>query len=238
MQTKVSLLAFLILANSAVAVTPASDKFNTALLQASRWSVTKGAKGKLTQSGGRVNYTAASPTTEDDYGILTLRNNRPGMNENWQVILDVSNTANRGEDVGVGICITNAADPLDSVNLEFYGEGARGGFNFIGITDDEDDASKDIHARPGGTKGSMKVSFNKSSKLFTFWYDSTGSSDGFQWVKLCTFSPTGTGGNRRGNWNMNPASGNFSVRLFGYSEFKVVTTGKASFDNFVLKSGN
>jgi hypothetical protein len=222
---------------NAMALTPVSDNFNSRLLNAARWTSESGSGGKLTQSSGRVNFTT-SRAIDDPYAMLTLRNNRPGYYEDWQIILDVTNTANKGKDVGVGIMVANGADPLDSVNLEFYGTGPRGGFNFIGITDDEDDASQDITAKPNVSKGSMKVAFNKTTKLFTFWYDRTGSADGFQWKRLCSFSPTGKGGDRRGNWKMNPAGGNFTLAVFGYSENQVVTNGKASFDNFLLKAGN
>jgi hypothetical protein len=197
-----------------------------------------GDRGKLSQAGGRLNYTTSKPTTDDDYAMLTLRNNRPGYNENWHVIVDVANTAGKGSDVGVGITIANGADRMDNVNLEFYGKGTKGGFNFIGITDDVDDITQDITARRNVTKGSLKIAFNKTTKLFTFWYDRTGSADGFQWTRLCTFSTTGKGGDRRGNWKMNPAGGNFSVHLFGYSEFQTLAGGKATLDNFVLKAGN
>jgi hypothetical protein len=237
MNHKALLLTIPFLFQNAMALTPVSDNFNARLLNAARWSSESGAGGKLTQSSGRVNYTT-SRASDDPYAILTLRNNRPGYNENWQVILDVTNTANKGKDVGVGIMIANALDPQDNVNLEFYGKGPRGGFNFIGITDDEDDASQDITARPNVSKGSMKVSFNKTTKLFTFWYDRSGPANGYQWTRLCTFSPTGKGGDRRGNWKMNPAGGSFTVAVFGYSEDQVVTSGKAFFDNFVLKAGN
>jgi hypothetical protein len=221
---------------NAMALTPVSDNFNSRLLNTARWTSESGSGGKLTQSSGRVNYTALR-ASDDGYGMLTLRNNRPGYNEDWQIILDVSNTAGKGKDVGVGIMIGNGADPLDSLYFEFYGR-PLGGFNFIGVTDGEDDASQDITAKPNVRKGSMKVAFNKTTKLFTFWYDRTGSADGFQWRRLCSFSPTGNGGDRRGDWKMNPAGGNFTVSVFGYSENQVVTNGKASFDNFVLKAGN
>jgi hypothetical protein len=227
-----------VLTGTASALTPVSDNFNAATLNTNRWSLQKGGKGGLKQAAGRLNFTAARPPSEDDYAILDLRNNRPGYNENWQIILDVTNTANKGEDVGVGISVFNSADPRDNVNLEFYGAGQAGGFNFIGITDDEDDATQDIRAFPNVTRGSMRVSFSKTTKLFTFWYDRTGSADGFQWVQLCTFSPTGKGGTRRGNWKMNPGGGSFGVRIFGFSEFQGVASGKATLDNFVLKAGN
>lgn len=225
-----------ILTGSAFALTPFSEKFKATKLNTSRWSLEKGGKGKLAQASGRLSFTVASSPTEDDYAILNLRNNRPGFNENWEVILDVTNGAKRGEDVGVGISIFNSADPKDSVNLEFYGSGARGGFNFIGITDDNDDVSQDVRANPNVSRGSLRISFSKTTKLFTMWYDRTGSADGFKWAKLCTFSPTGSGGTRRGNWKMNAGSGNFGVRIFGYAEFQSVAKGKVSMDNFVLRA--
>jgi hypothetical protein len=223
---------------SVLALTPASDSFNAALLNATLWSVERGGSGKLVQKNGRLNFTVASSPTDDDYSIITLKNNRPGYNESWNVVLDVVNTTGKGDAVGVGIMIANAADPLDNVNLEFYGKGASGGFNFIGVTDDYDDWTQDIRANPGITKGSIRISFNKTSKLFTFSYDKTGSADGYQWTRLCTFSPTGKGGDRRGNWKMNATGGTFRVRLFGYSDQQLVAGGKAFIDNFALKAGN
>jgi hypothetical protein len=235
-ELSISLVPFLFLTATASALTPVSDDFNAASLNANRWIYQKGGKGTLTQAAGLLNYKAALPITNDDFAILTLRNNQPGYNENWQIILDVSNTANAGEKVGVGISIHNSADRTDNVNLEFYGAGARGGFNFIGVTNDMDDPSQDVRAFPNVTKGSIRVTFNAATKLFTFWYDTTGSANGFQWVQLCTFSPTGKGGTRRGNWNMNPAGGTFGVQIFGYSE-AAVANGKASMDNFKLMAG-
>jgi hypothetical protein len=227
-----------ILASPAFALTPFSDNFNASGINKARWVQKAGGKGKLTQAAGRINFTVASPATDDDYGLLELRNNRPGFNESWQVILDVRNNAGQGDEVGTGIHIYNAADPNDNVNLEFYGSGANGGFNFIGVTDDVDDPRLDVRANPKVTKGSLRVSFSKTTKLFTFWYDSTGSADGFQWKKLCTFSPTGSGGTRRGNWKLNAGSGSFGVLIFGYGEFQTVASGKVQMDNFVLKASN
>lgn len=225
------------LTQASFALSPLSEAFTATSLNTTRWLYQKQGGGKLTQSGGRLNFTTQAPLTDDDYGILTLRNNRPGFNESWQVVLDVANVAGKGGDVALGLSIANAADPKDNVNLEFYGAGSGGGFNFIGITDDVDDASKDIGVNPGVSKGSIRVSFSSVTKLFTFWYDRTGSADGYQWARLCTFSPTGQGGSRSGNWKMNPGSGSFIVRIFGYADLQSVASGKVSFDNFSLKAG-
>ena len=227
-----------IFASPAFALTPFSDNFNGASIDKTRWILRAFRAAKFTHDAGRVNFTTKAQATNDDYAILELRNNRPGFNENWQIILDVQNSAGKGDKVGTGITIYNAADPDDNVNLEFYGLGAKGGFNFIGITDDVDNQSLDVRANPRVTKGSLRVSFSKTTKLYTFWYDTTGSADGFQWRKLCTFSPTGTGGTRRGNWKLNAGSGSFGIRIFGYAELQTVANGRVNMDNFALKASN
>jgi hypothetical protein len=225
-----------ILTGSALALTPFSDNFKATSLNTTRWTLENAGTGKLTQASGRLNFTVAASPTDDDYGILTLRNNRPGYNESWEIILDVANAANFGDDVGVGISIFNAADPNDNANFEFYGSGARGGFNFIGITDDRDIPSQDVRANPSVSRGSLRISFSKTTKLFTCWYDKTGPADGFKWAKLCTYSPTGSGGTRRGNWKMNAGSGSFGIKIFGYAGGRSIASGKVSMDNFVLKA--
>lgn len=226
-----------ILTEIASALTPVSDDFNAATLNANRWIYQKGGKGTFTQAAGLLKFKAALPVTNDDFAILTLRNNRPGYNENWEVILDVFNSANKGEKVGVGISIFNSADRTDNVNLEFYGSGAGGGFNFIGVTNDRDDPSKDVRALLNFPTGRLRVTFSGQTKLFTFWYDNPTAGDGVPWTKLCTFSPTGVGGTRRGNWNMNPAGGTFGVQIFGYSESQGIADGKVWMDNFKLIAG-
>lgn len=67
-----------ILTGSALALTPFSENFKATKLNTSRWTLKNAGKGKLTQASGRLNFTVAASPTDDDYGILTLRNNRPG----------------------------------------------------------------------------------------------------------------------------------------------------------------
>ncbi len=220
---------------TAFALTPFSDNFNATALKSTRWTLKNYAKGKLSLSGGKFNFTVSGPTG-DDFSTLELKNNRPSYNESWEVILDVANTSGQGDKVGTGILIYNADDDGDQVGLEFNGKGRSGGFVMLGNTNDQDNPQQDIRVDPSVTKGSLKISFDKSATLFTFWYDSTGSTDGLAWTRLGTFSPTGTGGDRRGNWNMNPNNGRFGIQLFGFSDGRTVTAGKVSFDNFKLKA--
>ena len=165
-----------------------------------------------------------------------LRENTPGYNESWQVILDVTNASGQGDYVGICIRISNMDDMSDNLNLEFYGKGANGGFNCYCVTNNKDNETLDIKKNPQVTKGSMRVSFSGKTKLFTAWYDPTGSADGYQWSRICTFSPTGQGGDRRGNWRMSNTKGRFTVSIQAYAENRAVAKGMVTFDNFVLKA--
>jgi hypothetical protein len=234
--TIITLGACQFLTGTALALTPFSDNFNATALNTSRWTLENYAKGKLTQGAGKVNFTVAATPTGDDFSTLELKNNRPGYNESWEVILDVANTSGQGYKVGTGVLIFNADDYGDQVGLEFNGKGRGAGFVTIGITNDKDNPQQDIRVNPNVTKGSLRVTFNKTSKLFTFWYDSTGSADGLVWTQLATFSPTGKGGDRRGNWQMNSGGGRFGIQLYGFAENRSIAAGKVGFDNFKLKA--
>lgn len=218
---------------SALALTPFSDNFNANSIKSANWKVENSSKGSFLANQNKLNFTVAGKPTDDDYSILTLKKNRPGYNESWEVTLDVTNTMSDESSVGVGVQVFNAEDPTDVVSLEFAG---KIGFFGVFITDDEDDSDQDIEKNPGVTKGSLKISFDKTSKLITLAFDKDGSANGFVWKKLATFSPTGTGGNRRGNWNMNPTTGSFGIEIFAYGEKSKVASGKVTLDNFTLKA--
>lgn len=214
------------------ALTPFSDNFNAATLNKARWSLENNGKGKLAHGNGRINFTVSGKPTDDDYGLLELKNNQPGYNESWEAILDVKN-ALKGTTLGTGMLIHNADDYEDQVSLEFNG---KTGFVSVSITDDEDNAEDDIRKVVKISQGSIRISFDKTTKLLSFWYDKTGSADGFAWKRFATFSPTGKGGDRRGNWKMNPGGGRFGIQLYAFAEERTVAAGKVSFDNFKLRA--
>jgi len=232
----IAILSLLFFSGSASALTPLTENFNAAKLNTKRWSLTNGGKGVFAQSKGALNFTVPAKLTGDDYAILTLKNNQPGYNESWEVIADVVNKTGLGSKAGVGIQIYNADDSKDQISLEFYSAGGSGSFVAIGFADDQDDPRKDIQAGVDSVSGSMRLSFDKKTKWFTFWYDATGSADGYQWKELATYSTTGRGGLRGGNWKMNPAGGRFAIHLVGFSEGRAVAKGKAKLDNFSLKA--
>ena len=220
-----------------LALTPFSDEFNAAKLDKVNWLPgAYGVGGRLTQSNGRLNFAVpvAKPYEIDVW--LELHANHPGYNENWQAIVDVANSNNHQGDSTVGLWIANTDDPSDVVYLEFSGKGTKGGFGASFVVDGKYTAGADIVANPAVSKGSVRITFNKTTKFLTFWYDPTGSADGYKWTKLGTFATNGVGGDRRGDWQMNAETGSFIIKLAGYVEGKVVAPGTENIDNFILKA--
>lgn len=226
-----------ILSGFCLAFTPAEDDFSAAVLNPKRWQLNQFENAKLRQSNDRLNFIVRTSTADEDYAYLELRNNQPGYNENWQVLLDVTNATGEGDRVGVGFWIFNADDPADVVFFEFYGSpgkrlrtGVRASFILDGA---HIDGVLELKQKLT-TDGSLKLTFNKLTKRFTFHFRK--SVKGADWVNLGTFSVNGLGGDVRANWNMNPGGGRFGIRLEGYGENRQVIGGKASMDNFELKA--
>lgn len=220
-----------------LALTPVKESFNTALDPA-RWLVSNSTNGKLKQGKARLNFTIGPNRTEEDYASAELNNNQPGYNESWQVIVDVTNKSDSDGDVGAGIYISNAANPINVLYFEFYGDGKgrHGGFQ-ASILKDQFGNYLEPHliANPRVKSGSLRITFNKNTKLITFHYDETGKEDGYKWKRVGTFSPTGVGGDKRLNWNMDDLTGKFRIGLEAFGEEFLLKGGKVFMDNFALK---
>lgn len=223
------------------ALTPFSDNFNAITLDTANWQPGAfGTGAKLKQSGGRLNFTVPRRKADEVDVYLDLRNNLPGYNENWQVIVDVTNTNEHQGDSAPGLWISNMEAPGDAVFLEFHGKGAQGGFAASFVLNGQDVGAASVRTNPGVSKGSIRISFSSTTKTLTFWYDSTGSANGYQWRQLATFKTNGvrdaSGKDRGATWNINPLTGKFLVKVFGFAENKVVAAGTESLDNFFLKA--
>lgn len=240
MKTQISpeglaLAGFSLLTGNCLALIPFSDNFNSTKLDKEQWLPgIFGTGAKLKQSGGRLNFTMPVARAEEVDVWLELTN-RAGFNESWQAIIDVVNTNNHRGNSSPGLWISNGDDPSDVVYLEFFGKGPKGGFGASFVLDGQYSVGPAIVVNPGVSKGSIRVSFNKTTKILSFWYDKTGSADGYQWTKLGTFATNGVGGDRRGDWLMNNESSTFTLKLAGYVEGKIVAPGTENLDNFILK---
>ncbi len=231
-----SFAALSLFTGNCLALTPFSDDFNAAKLDTTNWLPgAYGTGAKLKQSGGRLNFLMPVAKNKEVDVWLELATSRPGYNENWQAIVDVTNANDHQGDSSPGLWIFNSNDPSDSVFLEFSGKGVKGGFGASFTVNGRYTAGASIAANPGVSKGSIRILFSRTTKILTFSYDQTGSGDGYRWTKLATFATNGVGGDRRGNWEMDPEIGTFTVRINGYVEGKVVAAGTETMDNFVLK---
>lgn len=233
--TGLSVAGFLFFTGNCLALIPFSDDFSGKLDKTHWLPGSFGAGAILKQSGGRLNFSmpVAKPQEVDIWLELL---NRAGYNESWQAILDVVNTNSHRGNSSTGLWVSNGDDPSDVVYLEFLGKGPKAGFNASFVVDGLYSAGADLNTNPGVTKGSIRITFNKTTKILAFWYDKTGSADGYKWTKLGTFATNGVGGDRRGNWQMNDGTGTFVIKLAGYVENKVIAQGTESMDNFFLKA--
>jgi hypothetical protein len=230
--------AWMLIPAFAPALTPFSDGFNTNTLNPVRWQVSQFHNAKLRVGQQRVNffiYPAFHP--DEDYGYLELLNNQPGINENWQVTLTINNTSGQGDRIGAGFWIHNADDPSDVIFYEFYGNAGKRArkcaaacFVLNGTTM----AQKINHHAAKLTAAKLRIVYAANTKLFTFRI--APAVPAARWRTLGTFSPTGIGGDVRANWNLNPGSGRFGIRLEAYGEQRLLDGGKVFMDNFVLSA--
>lgn len=226
-----SILALAVLTGNAIALTPVKDDFKSNKLSSKLWYQYKVKNGRLVPSGGKLNYQTKGKATKDDFVSLELLNSQPGYNENWQLIVDLSNTSGAGNKAAAGITFFNVKDRSDYLYLEYFGKSGLAG----GLIQDGKPVDKGrITLSKATAKGSLRVSFDKDSKLFTLHISATDKSQGYKWVEVGTFSPSGKGGDVRANWKMTPGSGNFGIQLFGYGYSKTIVPGKITYDNFAV----
>jgi hypothetical protein len=150
------------------------------------------------------------------------------------MIIDLANTSDLGKEAGCGFMICNPADRRDYLFVEFYGKSGIAGGAYVNSKKVD---AKLVKGLAGVTKGSIRVRFNKTTKLLTFSASLKSAAQGYQWVKIGTFSPTGSGGDVNGNWKMKKNStGEFGIQLPGFGAPAKIPAGKITHDNFKLSA--
>lgn len=225
----------------ALPLIPIRDDFESGSLNPQIWSPIDATPGAtLTLNSGYLNYVVSASFSDDDHAVLELLGARPGYNESWGVIVDVSNTAPRpstSQFSGAGIMILAAehTDRHDEIFVELGNEHASSMQFFSNfITNDQDDPETDAILNTGGTSGSIRISYDGKSKVFSTFVDRNGSGDGFQWEELDSYGIAGSGGARNTQWNMT-SEGFFIIALYGLSSGIAVELGAVTFDNFVFE---
>jgi hypothetical protein len=89
-----------------------TDGFEGAILDPQQWRVAaKKPAVAVTLAGQRLNYVTSAFPSDDDYLDLEFLAVRPAYDKDWEVVVDVSNTAVRngpGDWSGVGMSIMGA----------------------------------------------------------------------------------------------------------------------------------
>lgn len=228
------MLGLALFAGNALALTPVKDLFAAKTLDKTRWYQFQQESGFLGPKDGKLNYLTKGAATDQDFASIELLTSQPGYNEDWQLILDLSNTAKAGKKAACGIMLFNVGDRKDYLFLEFYGKsGIEAGI----ITDQKHSKKNHISIPKATAKGSLRVSFNKTTKLMSLDVSVTNKAQGYQWVPVGTFSPSNSkGATVRSNWKMDPGSGRFGVQLFGFGYKVKVAKSKMTFDNFEISA--
>ncbi len=217
-----------------LALTPIEEDFEAAKLDKSRWYQYKPANGRLINDEGKLNFVTKGAPTKDDFVSIELLTSQPGFSENWQMVLDLTNTTNLRKAGGCGFMIFNGQDRDDYLYVNFFGTAGLD----TGLFDNLDfiPAGK-LSTKSGVAKGAIRVRFSKASKLLTFDVSLTQKSDGYEWVEVGTFAPNGgKKGNVKAAWKMN-AESTFGLQLFGFAEGNKVAAGKIMIDNFSVSAG-
>ncbi|MEQ1748674.1 MAG: choice-of-anchor D domain-containing protein, partial [Prosthecobacter sp.] len=201
------------------------------------------------ETNGRVEYRVTTPDVNYDETSRPWALNIARNTDAFDVILDVFNNVNPAgaANASVGISVTSLENTQDSIYMELgrSGPGGDGSGFLAGLSSnvyggDEVPPYTTPTNHPAVTTGSVRLSYNPTTKIFTAYYDTTGSGDGFQWQSYGTFGvgdAPGNGATRNSPWQLSGNKG-FIVSISGFSEALVVSSGSVYADNFsVITTG-
>ena len=234
-----SLLALAaVLTGNCLALTPITETFDGAKLDKVLWRFYKTGNARFSQSNGKLNFLVSNPPTKDDYINMELQASQPGMYEDWEMTLDLTNTLKlaEGSQASPGFMFANEQDYGDYLYVNFFGKsGIDAGYYNNGVRSN----AKPLTLKAGVPKGAIKVAYSKKTKLMSFSASLTTKEEGYNWVLIGTFAPNGNGSGKRNvnaDWQMDPATSRFRVQLTGFAISQAVGRGKISIDNFSLQA--
>ncbi len=218
------------LTGNCLALTPVLEEFTNGTFDETHFYQYNVGNAKLVQGNQKLNLTVLPTFTKDDYVSAELLTSYPGYSESWQMTIDLTNTSNAGKNAGCGFMIFNHADRRDRLFVDFFGiSGIKAGI----IVNNKDAPVGKLSTKVGPPKVSIRVKYDGATKLMGFSVSATNKTQGYKWLKIGTFSPTGKGGNVRANWNMKP-DGDFGIHLSGFAHSKEIEAGKVTLDNLAV----
>ncbi|MGV3659986.1 MAG: choice-of-anchor D domain-containing protein [Prosthecobacter sp.] len=217
-----------------------SDDFNDNVRDPAKWAAADSVHGgaQLVETGSRLEYRAGTPDAGHDDALRHWLGIIPDNDQAFEVILDVHNGVT-GDNASIGLSITSIQDPRDNLSMELYRVGPDGS-GFLSVLRSNVYDGNEVLPRtlPSGhvvTAGSLRVTYDAQTKVFTTYHDTTGSADGHQWQLHSSFGVgvSGGGATRNSPWLLGNNAG-FTVSISGFSEGLVIPAGQVYADNFSL----
>ena len=204
--------------------------------------------GQLVRTNRHLEYRVSSPNfIEGDEAYRPWGLNQPPYSTDWEVLVDVHNTATPSAVDRVatfGIQVFNANNLSDYVYVEIYAStlykpSLRRGFKAdlaLNGTELGENTVLGDTGNQGFIDGSVRMTFNSGTKVLTAWFDRHGNTNGYRWEKLALFGIAGSGGTTtNANWEMKGDDA-FNITLYGYSQGMAVRSGEIYGDNFFFQT--
>lgn len=221
-----------------------ADNFNDNIRDQTKWGASDISEGggTLTETSQRLEYTTSSPTAvQSSHRPWVL--NRATYDTNWEIILDVTNSAaphSADSYASVGFEIFPPSTRTRSVYTEFVAYSNDGVNVQHSFDSDLLEGSNSLGYRSESlvsTTGSLRITFDAATKVLTFYKDVNGGGDGYQWVRQSSYGIAGSGGTTANtSWAMS-GSDTFQVNVYGYSQLMTIGAGTIYADNFSASSG-
>jgi hypothetical protein len=217
------------------------DDFNDNSKDSTKWGKDyTNNQGVLAETDHVLEYTCKKGT-KNDQSLRPWKASRFPYNADWKLQLDVANSTSVVDDdqyASLGILVWNPNDPGSQFFGELYAWGGAPpikGFFAALFKKGDFKAMVDTWDLPA-TAGAVRIAFDASTKVITFFYRLDGNSTG-EWVEYGSFGLAGSGGaDGNADWNYSKDD-RFQALVYGYSAHTAVTSGQMNGDNFLATGG-
>ncbi|MBE2285889.1 MAG: IPT/TIG domain-containing protein [Prosthecobacter sp.] len=217
---------------------PGTDDFNDSVSDPAKWAAADSGHGgaQLIEAGGRLEYRVSTPDGDYDEALRHWLATVPTNSEAFEAIVDVHNGV-VGNNASIGLTVTSLQDARDSLYLELYRVGPDGSGFLAALRSNvhggDEVPPNTLPSGHGVTDGAVRLVFDPVTKIFTTYYDTTGSGDGYQWQVYGSFGVGASGGGttRNSPWLLGNNAG-FRISISGLSEGLVIPAGQVYADNF------
>jgi len=202
----------------------------------------------MTETNGRLEYSAPSNPTSYDEVYYYWRGTTPTFGSSWGMWVDLYIDTESDENDQVtsfGLFVENANDPNDYIYSEMYSSHLqspplRRGFYTESVVNGVSAGFGDsgglwLDGGVGGTpitSGALQFIFNAETGRVNSYYSLTGGGE--DWIRFSTFGIAGaSSGSPDEDWEMED-SDRFMLAIYGYSSNDIVVSSQMWGDNFTM----